>query len=96
MEASNEDVKRGTFNYLASSVASSLYRNGAVGSQRDLDGSDAELRGLVLDEREMAICDARGLAGDARPTCERNGFELLRRSLAPRPRYSRRARPACS
>ncbi len=71
----------GRFNYLAASVASSLYRNGAVLSRRDADGSDAGIEGVVLDEHTMTIRDARPLTGAARRTCEHHGFELVARPL---------------
>ncbi|MFT4571136.1 MAG: hypothetical protein ACI91F_002016, partial [Candidatus Binatia bacterium] len=71
----------GRFNYLDSSVAGSLYRNGAVLVRRDADGSDNGFQGLVLQEQSMTVHDAR--AGDAkeRPTLLANGFELLARPL---------------
>ena len=73
---------RGRVNYLIPAVPSSLYRNGRVLTRRDLDGSDAGTVGVDLEEQELVIQDARGLAGSARRTLESNGFELLPRALS--------------
>lgn len=69
----------GRFNYLAASVEHSLYRNGAVLTRRDEDGSDAGFHGIVLDKREVPVLDARGYEGETRRTLAANGFELLSR-----------------
>ena len=71
--------KRVWFNYLHPSVPSSLYRNGRVLTRRDLDGSDSGTEGVLLEAREMEICDARPLEGLQQPTLTRNGFELRAR-----------------
>ncbi|MGF1465798.1 MAG: CmcJ/NvfI family oxidoreductase [Sandaracinaceae bacterium] len=72
--------RAGAFNYLAPSVRSSLYRNGEVLVHRDPDGNDSGAKGLDLVEHAMTVTDARALP--ERPTCERNGFELIRCPLA--------------
>lgn len=71
----------GRLNYLAPCVPSSLYRTGKVLTRRNPDGSDAGTVGLVLDERQMTIHNARLLHGQARRRVETNGFELLPRPL---------------
>ncbi len=53
-----------TFNYLAAFAQSSLYRNGKVLTRRDLEGSDSGTEGIEIDEREVAIRDARWLEGE--------------------------------
>lgn len=68
---------KGRLNYLAPGAKPSLFRNGCVLARRDLDGSDGGLEGVHPQGYELAIHDARGLAGDQRKTCDRNGFELL-------------------
>ena len=82
MEPGPDGVRPGTFRYLRSSVESSLYRNGKVLTRRDRDGSDSGRVGVDLEEREMAILDARGLGASDRPTLDANGFELLERPMA--------------
>jgi hypothetical protein len=73
--------RKGSFNYLAASVGHSLYRNGAVLTRRDSDGSDADFAGVVIDTREMPVRDARLLESRARCSVAANGFELLERPL---------------
>ena len=77
-----DGVRRGTFRYMQASVASSLYRNGKVLTRRDRDGSDSGRVGVDLEDREMAIIDARTLAPADQPTLAVNGFELLERPTA--------------
>ncbi len=72
----------GSFNYLAASVGSSLYRNGAVLTRRDRDGSDAGFEGIVVERRDVPVRDARALDGGDRRTVAANGFELLPRPLS--------------
>lgn len=67
----------GLLDYLASSVESSLYRNGKVLTRRDADGSDAGMEGVVMDRQQVPIHDARALQGADRHTLARNGYELL-------------------
>ena len=69
----------GTVKYLAASVQPSLYRNGAVLTRRDPDGSDGGTQGMVLAPSVVQISNARLAAGHC--TLEKNGFELLSRSL---------------
>ena len=58
-------------------MESSLYRNGKVLTRRDHDGSDSGRVGVDLEDREMAVIDARTLGPTERPTLAANGFELL-------------------
>jgi hypothetical protein len=71
--------RAGEFNYLRPEVASSLYRNGRVGLDRDPDGNDSNLRGLDMEKVSTTVIDARALP-DA-PTIGAQGFELLERRL---------------
>ncbi len=75
-------VTVGALNYLAESVAPSLYRNNAVLTRRDRDGSDAGTEGIVTDELQLPISDARFVDGNQRRTIETHGFELLTQPLA--------------
>ena len=79
-----DESRSGSFNYLDASVRPSLYRNGEVLTRRDPDGSDAGTEGVSLEEREMAIHNARRLKAGERRTVTTNGFELLTRPLAGR------------
>lgn len=74
-------VRTGTFNYMSDAAEPSLYRNGKVLTRRDLDGSDAEWKGVDLTEFDMPVHDARQLAGADRKTLLANGFEMLARPL---------------
>ena len=76
-----QKTQMGAFNYLTSAVRHSLYRNGAVLTRRDADGSDAGTEGVDLEEREMTIHNARLLDGAQRRTVEQNGLELLSRPV---------------
>ena len=82
-ETRTASVRTGAFSYLASSTASSLYRNGKVFTRRDSSGNDIPWEGAAMEERQMPVHDARSLAGSERRTLEANGFELLERSSAP-------------
>ena len=82
IEPTSDGVRLGTLRYLQPSVESSLYRNGKVLTRRDRDGSDSDRLGVDLEDREMAIVDARGLAPSQRPTLVANGFELHERPMA--------------
>ena len=70
---------RGSINYLADSVAPSLFRTGEVLTRRNRDGSDSGSSGVVVDHRTVPIHDARR---SGPPTSEANGFELLDRPSA--------------
>jgi len=80
--ATNREASSGRLNYLDSSIPSSLYRNGKILLRRNADGSDSELEGVVYDERQVTVRNARLLEGDQRRTVEKNGFELLFRPPA--------------
>ena len=67
----------GTFNYLADTVEHSLYRNGAVLTRRDRDGSDAGTEGVNLTEHNMSVANARLLDASQQRTLAKHGFELL-------------------
>lgn len=69
--------RTGVFGYMQADAESSLVRNGKVLARRDLDGSDSGREGVDLEKRTMPVADAREAAGAARPTLERNGFELV-------------------
>jgi hypothetical protein len=74
--ATDREASSGRLNYLDSSIPSSLYRNGKILLRRNADGSDSELEGVVFDERQVTVHNARLLEGDQRRTVEKNGFEL--------------------
>ena len=80
-EPAPESVRLGVFHYMQPSAASSLYRNGRVLTRRDRDGSDSGRIGVDLEEREMAILDARRLPPSGQPTLAVNGFELVERPI---------------
>jgi hypothetical protein len=80
--ATDREASVGRLNYLDSSVPSSLYRNGKMLLRRNADGSDSELEGVVYDERQVTVHNARLLKGDQRRTVEKNGFELCFRPVA--------------
>ena len=86
--ATGDTGSLGRLNYLDSSLHSSLYRNGKVLLRRDADGSDSGMEGVVFDERQMTVHNARLLAekdgqnGKAPRSLEANGFELLSCPLA--------------
>jgi hypothetical protein len=74
--------QQGVFNYLAPSVASSLFRNGRVLTRRDPDGSDGGTRGVDLVAREMRVHNAREFGAAERRSVGAHGFELIERPLA--------------
>ena len=67
----------GRLNYLDSSLQSSLYRNGKLLIRRNADGSDTGMEGVVFDERQIPVHNARLLDGKERRSLEANGLELL-------------------
>jgi hypothetical protein len=69
----------GILDYLEASAHSSLYRNGKVLTRRDPDGSDAGTVGVLKEQREISIHNARLLKEGDRCTAKMNGFELLTR-----------------
>ncbi len=81
-EPAPESVRPGVFHYMQPSAASSLYRNGRVLTRRDRDGSDSGRVGVDLEEREMPVLDARGLAPGGQPMLAANAFELVPRPMA--------------
>lgn len=74
-------ARTGVFSYMDDSAEPSLLRNGKVYTRRDTDGSDARFVGVDLVKHAVPVHNARALAGPARPTLERNGFELLTRPV---------------
>ena len=82
-KALTEAVRTGEFKYLATSVASSLYRNGKVFTRRDSSGNDIPWVGAGMEKRQMPVHDARGLVRAQRRTLDASGFELLEQSSAP-------------
>ncbi|MGI9475111.1 MAG: CmcJ/NvfI family oxidoreductase [Hyphomicrobiaceae bacterium] len=77
-----DNVRVGTFSYMAETAEPSLIRNGKVLTRRDGDGSDAQWVGVDLIKQEMKVHDARTVGGAATPTLGRNGFELLNAPLS--------------
>lgn len=71
----------GQFNYLTDHTESSLYRNGKVMIQRNLQGSDSQAVGLDYTPTEIQVEDARNVSFEGRPTLEKNGFELVEAKL---------------
>ena len=67
--------------YLGASVESSLYRNGKVFTQRDREGNDGAYHGVVTEQRDIVINDARRLDQSRRRQIEVHWFELLQRTL---------------
>jgi len=67
----------GVFNYMSTSTESSLLRNGQVMIRRDPDGNTAHSDGIDLEAHTMTVRNARMMHSDTRPTCDKNGFELL-------------------
>jgi hypothetical protein len=72
----------GVFNFMSAATESSLLRNSRVMINRDSHGNTASSKGIDLDSHTMAVHNARLLPPDARPSCEKNGFELLQHALA--------------
>lgn len=77
-----DEVRIGSFSYMADTAEPSLIRNGKVLTRRDSDGSDAQWVGVDLIKREMEVHDARALEAATSPTLDRNGFELLNSPLS--------------
>ena len=71
----------GRLNYLDASIPSSLYRNGTLFTLRNADGTDGGIEGVIFDERQMPVHNARLLHGQACRSVEKNGFALLPRPL---------------
>lgn len=71
-----------SFHYLAPSVPSSLYSDGAVFTVRDEDGSDHGTEGIVVGSRTHDVADARRPEGGEVLTLDTCGFELVSRPLA--------------
>jgi hypothetical protein len=67
--------------YLTASVEASLYRNGKVFTHRDRDGNDGVYHGVVTEQRDVIINDARRLDQSGRRQLEVHGFELFHRPL---------------
>src|SRR5437879_6698610 len=78
----DRQASSGRLHYLDVSVPSSLYRTGKMLLRRNADGSDSELEGVVFDERQVTVRNARLIEGDQRRTVEKNGFELFFHPLA--------------
>ena len=76
-----DERNSGLFNYLDETVCPSLFRNGEVLTVRDSDGNDSDTAGMILDEKELVVCNARALRDDERLSCQANGFELLNAPL---------------
>ncbi|WP_409562694.1 CmcJ/NvfI family oxidoreductase [Hyphomicrobium sp. MC8b] len=80
--ASNGSPSSGQLTYLATSVVSSLYRNGKVFTRRDPAGNDDGYHGAVMEHRQVVINDARQHDLDqSRQQLNVRGFELLYRPL---------------
>ena len=71
----------GRLNYLDPAIQSSLYRNGKVLLRRDADGSDSGMEGVVFDERQITVHNARLLDGKERRRLDANGLELFTHPL---------------
>ena len=67
--------------YLSASVESSLYRNGKVFTRRDRDGNDGKHHGVFMEQRDVAINDARRLQQSNQIQFDAHGFKLLHRPL---------------
>lgn len=67
----------GLFNFLDGKASPSLFRNGEVLTHRDAEGNDFDTVGLVLDQKELVVGNARTPSDDERKTLQANGFELL-------------------
>jgi hypothetical protein len=81
MSFENDGNVIGRLSYLAASVESSLYRNGKVFTHRDRNGNDDAYHGAVMEQRDIAINDARRLEYSRRRQLEVHGLELLKRPL---------------
>ena len=79
--ASSDRGSSGRLNYLDPSIQSSLYRNGKLLIRRNADGSDTGMEGVVFDERQITVHNARLLNGEERRSLDTNGFELFTHPL---------------
>jgi hypothetical protein len=79
--ATGAEGSLGRLNYLDASVPGSLYRNGMMLTRRNADGTDGGIEGVIFDERQMTVHNARLLLGQERRSVDKNGFELLPRPL---------------
>jgi hypothetical protein len=70
-------------NYLDNTVPPSLFRNGQVKVTRYPDGSDSPMIGVIMEQKEVTILDAREVGEGERWSCHANGFELLHVPLEP-------------
>ena len=82
LDAGMDELRMGSFGYMAASAEPSLYRNGKVFTRRDRDGSDSGSQGVDLETMQMPVHDARCLGGSERRTLSKNGFEMLAHPLA--------------
>ncbi len=67
----------GSFNYLAASHESSLYRNGQVYTRRDADGGDGHVVGMERERRVVDVANAREIPC----TLASHGFERAEHPL---------------
>lgn len=77
MSNSGAAVRPGDFNYMHDGAQSSLFRNGAVYTERNADGSDSGFVGVDLVPHRVDVVDARTLNGADRVSLELNGFEAM-------------------
>ena len=75
--ATSDTGSLGRLNYLDPSIQSSLYRNGKLLIRRNADGSDTGMEGVVFDERQITVHNARLLDGKDRRSLDANGLELF-------------------
>ncbi len=80
-QASTDQSTVGLFNFLDETVRPSLFRNGEVLTNRDSEGNDFGTTGLMRNQKELTVDNARILHGDERKTLQANGFELLNAPL---------------
>ena len=80
-QAITDEGNSGLFNYLDETVRPSLFRNGEVLTKRDSEGNDSGTVGMILEEKELVVYNARVLIDDERRTCQEHGFELLNAPL---------------
>lgn len=71
----------GVLNYLDNTVPSSLFRNEQVKVTRYPDGRDSPMIGVIMEQKEMTIHNAREAEEGEQRSCHANGFELLRAPL---------------